>query len=175
MRINILMLASLIVMAAGCASTVQKSDQSSPIPVSAEGSKSIVLNMTGSTDSTTAKDWNDFKGLWREACTQESTTVGAVFAMQEGEPKPTGDVGTLVVVDVVDYHYISTGARIMFGVMTGNAYINAKVTFRDLKSGDVRGSQAYDTKSSAWQGIFSGMTTKQVQAMCHEIVGQITR
>ncbi len=97
----------------------------------------------------TAKDWNDFKGLWREACIQQSTGVGAVFTMQEGEPKPTGDAGTLVVVDVVDYHHRSTGARIMFGVMTGNAYINAKVTFRDLKSGDLRGSKAYDTKSSA--------------------------
>lgn len=106
-----------------------------------------------------------------QTCTQESTTVGAVFAMQQGEPKPTGDVGTLVVVDVVDYHY--TGARIAFGVTMGNAYINAKVTFRVLGRGDVRGRQAYDTKSSAWQGIFAGMTTKQVHAMCHEIVGRV--
>jgi hypothetical protein len=148
------MLASLLFIAAGCASTVQKSDQSAPVPVGAGTGKSIVLNMTGSTDSTTAKDWNDFKGLWRDACTQESTAVGVIFLMQEGEPKPTGDVGTLVVVDIVDYRYISTGARIMLGVMTGNAYINAKVTFRDLKSGDVRGDKTYDTSSSACQGIF---------------------
>jgi hypothetical protein len=172
---NVLMLSSLVVMTAGCASTVQKSDQSAPIPVGVGAGKSIVLNMTGSTASTTAKDWNDFKGVWRDACAQESVAVGDVFSMQEGEPKPTGDAGTLVVVDVADYHYISTGARIMFGVMTGNSYINAKVTFRDLKSGDVRGSEAYDTKSSAWQGIFAGMTTKQVQAMCHEIVAESAR
>lgn len=57
------MLASLLFIAAGCASTVQKSDQSAPVPVGAGTGKSIVLNMTGSTDSTTAKDWNDFKGL----------------------------------------------------------------------------------------------------------------
>jgi hypothetical protein len=173
---DILVLAALVAMAAGCASTVQKSDQSPPpVPVAAQAGKSIVLNMTGSTVATTAKDWNDFKGLWRDACTQESATVSAVFSMQDGEPKPTGDTGTLVVVDVADYRYVSTGARIMLGVMTGNAFINAQVTFRDLKSGDVRATKTYDTTSTAWQGIFSGMTTKQVRAMCHEIVGEVAR
>jgi hypothetical protein len=175
MRKNILILASLAVMAAGCASTVQKSDQSAPIPVGAGAGKSVVLNMTGSPASTTASDWSDFKGLWRDACTQEFAAAGAVFSMQDGEPKPTGNAGTLVVVDVVDYRYISTGARIMLGVMTGNAYINAQVTFRDLQSGDVRGNKTYDTKSSAWGGVFSGMTTKQVRAMCHELVGEVSR
>ena len=171
---NIVILASLAVMT-GCAATVQKSGQPAPTVVGAEAGKSVVLNMTGSTVATTAKDWNDFKGLWRDACTQEFTAVGAVFSMQDGEPKPTGDTGTLVVVNIVDYRYVSTAARMMFGIMTGNAFINAQVTFRDLKSGDVRATKTYDTTSTAWQGIFSGMTTKQVRAMCHEIVGEIAR
>jgi hypothetical protein len=159
-----------------CASTVQKSGPSAPVPVVAAGAgKSIVLNMTGSTTATTAKDWTDFKGLWRDACTQESAAAGAVFSMQDGEPNPTGSAGTLVVVNVADYRYVSTGARIMLGVMTGNAYINAQVTFRDLKNGDVRTSETYDTKSSAWGGVFAAMTTKQVQAMCHEIVAETAR
>ncbi len=175
MQRNVLILASLAVMTAGCASTVQKSAQSAPIPVGAEAGKPVVLNMTGSTVATTAKDWNDFTGLWRDACTQEFTAVGAVFSMQDGEPIPTGDTGTLVVVNVADYRYVSTATRIMFGIMTGNAFINAQVTFRDLKSGDVLGTKTYDTTSTAWQGIFSGMTTKQVRAMCHEIVGEIPR
>jgi hypothetical protein len=49
----------------------------------------------------------------------------------------------------------------------------AQVTFRDLKSGDVLSSKAYDTTSSAWGGVFAGMTTKQVTAMCHEIFAAI--
>jgi hypothetical protein len=170
-----LLLISLVVMASGCASTVQKADQSAPTPVAATSGKSIVLNMTGSTLATTAKDWNDFKSLWPDACKHESAAVGAGFSMQDGEAKPTGDAGTLVVVDIADFRYVSTGARIMFGIMTGNAFIDAQVTFRDLKSGDVRGKKTYDTTSTAWQGIFSGMTTKQVRAMCHEIVADTAR
>ena len=83
---NILILASLAFMMAGCASTVQKSAQSAPVPVGAETGKSVVLNMTGSTVATTAKDWNDFKGLWRDACTQEFTAVGAVFSSKMANP-----------------------------------------------------------------------------------------
>jgi hypothetical protein len=170
---HILTLSALMLAAGGCASTVQKSDESLPAtPVTASNGRSIVLNLTGSTQATTAKDWKDFRSLWREPCAHEATTAGDVFTMQEGEPKPTGEAGTLAVVDVADYRYVSTGTRIMLGVMTGNAYINAKVTFRDLASGDVKSTKTYDTTSSAWGGVFSGMTTKQVAAMCHEIVAE---
>lgn len=40
--------------------------------------------------------------------------------MQDALNAPTKSDGTLVVVDVEDYRYVSTGARIAFGVMTGN-------------------------------------------------------
>ena len=170
-----LTVAAFVVLVAGCASNVQRSDESPPTRIGASSGKTIVLNMTGSAVSTTAKDWNDFKSLWREPCTYESTVVGDTFLIQDGEAKPTGQDGTLVVVDVADYRYVSAGSRIMFGVMTGNAYINAHVTFRDLKSGDVRSTKAYDTTSSAWEGVFSGMTTKQVSAMCHQIFVDIAQ
>ena len=48
--------------------------------------------------------------------------------------------------------------------MTGNAFIKSKVQFRDLVTGDVLGKRSYDTTSTAWQGVFSAMTEKQVQA-----------
>jgi Domain of unknown function (DUF4410) len=172
---HILLVASLALLAAGCASEVQKSDHNAVIVVDGKPGKAIVLNLTGSTVATTAKDWNDFKGLWSEPCTHEAGLVGDTLTIQQGDPRATGDEGTLVVVDVADYRYVSTGARIMLGIMTGNAYINAHVTFRDLKTGDVRTTTAYDTTSSAWNGVFAGMTTKQVAAMCHEIVAEVSR
>jgi hypothetical protein len=167
MRNAVLMLMAVTVV--GCASTVHKSDSSAPTPASAAPGRPVVLNITGSTVAITAKDWNDFKALWPERCTHEASAAGVALSVQQGHPAPTGTHGTLVVIDVADYRYVSTGARIAFGVMTGNAYINANVTFRDLKSGDVLANKTYDTTSSAWGSIFSGMTTKQVTAMCREI------
>ena len=50
---------------------------------------------------------------------------GANFGSQEGTTHATAEIGTLVVVEVKDYRYLSPGARIGFGVMTGNAYVDA--------------------------------------------------
>jgi hypothetical protein len=92
----------------------------------------------------------------------------------EGEPKATGEPGTLLVVDVADFRLLTASARVGLGVMTGNAYVQAKVSFRDLKTGDTWGEQKYDTTSTAWQGVFSPMTEKQVRAICKEITSELT-
>ena len=161
-------------MLTGCAASVQKSSNVVPIRVAANGTKSIVLNVTGVKKVTDSADWEQMKGEWRAAMKAQATSMGAAFASQEGEAKSTGEAGTLVIVDIADYRYVSPGARYGFGVMTGNAFINATVHFRDLSSGTVLGDRAYDTSSTAWQGVFSAMTEKQVQAICKEIVGEMT-
>lgn len=58
--------------------------------------------------------------------------------------------------------------------MTGNAYVNARVSFLDLKTGDSWGDKSCDTSSTAWQGIFSAMKGKQVRAICHELVEELS-
>jgi hypothetical protein len=130
--------------------------------------------MTGSTDATTAKDWQEFKDIWRYECMQEAQAVGAAFSMQESDAKSTGEPGTLVVVDIADFRYVSARARAMFSAMTGNAFINAQAAFHDLKSGDVWANKTYDTSSSASQGVHAPMTVKQVRSICHAIVSEIT-
>jgi hypothetical protein len=157
----------------GCAAGVKKGDNAVPIKVGTDASKMLVLNMTGSKDSTTSKDWEPFMGLWRQALKEDMASMGAPFSAQEGEPKSTGEPGTLLVVDITDFRYLSAGARYGFGIMTGNAFVNARVSFRDLKTGEVWGEQKYDTSSTAWQGVFSAMTDKQVRAICKEIVGNL--
>jgi hypothetical protein len=159
----------------GCAATVKKQDGSAPVPVGTKApGKHVVLNLTGSDETTSAKDWTDFKGIWRDECSDEFRVGEAQFEMQDGPPQPTGSEGTLVMVNVVDYRYVSIGARVMLGIMTGNAFINAQVGFRDLKTGETWATKTYDTKSSAWNGVFAAMTTKQVRAMCHEILGEVS-
>lgn len=165
---------ALTVMLGGCAATVKKGNDAAPVKIGANATKSIVLSMTGGKDATDSKDWEPFKGLWREALKEEATAAGATFAAQEGEPKPTGEAGTLLAVNVTDFRYLSTGARVAFGIMTGNAFVDANVSFRDLSTGEVWGERHYDTTSSTWQGVFSPMTDKQVHAICKEIVSTLS-
>ncbi len=97
------------------------------------------------------------------------------FATQEGEPKGTREAGTLVVVRVKDYKHVTVGMRLMLGAMTGNAYVDSKVEFRDLATGELRGERSYNTSSSAVQGIFAPVTPKQIYALVDEVIGEIKR
>jgi hypothetical protein len=164
----------LVMLLDGCAATVKRSVDAKPLKVGADATKAIVLNMSGGPDATSSKDWGDFKDTWRLALQKEATAVGAIVTAQDGEPKPTGAAGTLLTVNVVDFRYVSAGARVGLGVMTGNAFVNAQVSFRDLNTGQVWGERHYDTSSSAWQGVFAPMTDKQVHAICKEIVATLT-
>ena len=143
--------------------------------VEPDATKAIVMNVTGSRVATESKDWEQFKGEWRAAMKSEATDIGASFTSQDGPAPPTGNPGTLLVVDIADYRYLSAGTRYGFGIMTGNAFVHAKVEFRDLRNGNVLGDRSYDTSSTAWQGVFSAMTEKQVQALCKQIMSEISR
>jgi len=101
---------------------------------------------------------------------EDATALGAPFVPQEGEPRSTGEPGTLLVVDVADFRFLTASARYGLGIMIGNAFVQAKVSFRDLKTGEVWGEQSYDTSSTAWEGIFSAMTDKQVRAFVRRLL-----
>jgi hypothetical protein len=104
----------LSVLLVGCAATVKKTGDAAPIKVGASATKSIVLSMTGDKDATDSKDWEPFKGLWREAMKEEAAGIGATFTALDGEPKPTGTPGTLLAVNIADFRLVSAGARYGF-------------------------------------------------------------
>lgn len=159
----------------GCAATVVK-DRSTGAPamkVPAEASRSLVLNITGTPDVLRSSDWDLFRGEWRGALAAESAAADIPFSMQTGEVRPTGQNGTLLAVTVSDYRYMSTGARIGLGALGGNAYVDAKVRFIDLKTGVLFGEESLRTSSSAWQGVFSAMTLDQLRAIAKDIVSNL--
>jgi hypothetical protein len=156
----------------GCAANVVKSG-GNDIRVPAESAKKIVLSVSGPATVTGSADWAPFRGELRNAFANEAEASGIAFTMADATAKPTGEAGTLLAMEVNDYRYLSTGARYGLGIMTGNAYVNAKVRYLDLKTGRLYGEQSVNTSSSAWQGVFSAMTDKQLQAIARDVVGDI--
>jgi hypothetical protein len=53
--------------------------------------------------------------------------------------------------------------------MTGNAFIDAKIKFINLRNGVMFGEQQHNTSSSAWSGIFAKVTPQQVDAIGTEV------
>ena len=173
MKFALLAIFSASLLLTGCAATVQKGSTAAPVKTAPGAARQITMNVVGPQKITESKDWESFKGEWRSAMKNAAETIGAQFSMQEGKPRPTGEIGTLLVVNINDYRYLTPGARYGLGVMTGNAFIDSFVEYRDLKTGSLLAERKFNTSSSAWQGIFSPMTDKQIQAIATEITGEL--
>ena len=137
--------------------------------VPAASAKKVVMSMTGPKTVVEAKDWADFKREWRETFADYAKAAGIEFGFVDGEAKPQAADGTILLVNVADYRLVGIGARIWLGVMTGNAYIDAKVKFMNLRDGAPFGEQQYNTSSSAWSGAFAKVTPQQVDAIGAEV------
>jgi hypothetical protein len=139
----------------------------------AASTKRLVLNMSGPAAVTEAKDWPAFQEEWRATFADHAKEAGVAFEVQKGEAKSIGEAGTLVQVYVNDYRMVGIGARVFFGVMTGNAYIDAKADYTDLNDGKVFGERTYNTTSSAWGGVFAKMTPQQVDAIASMVFAEL--
>ena len=140
-----------------------------PVAIPSASARKVVMAMTGSKQVVEAKDWANFKQEWRDTFGEYAKAAGIAFSFVEGEVAPRAEDGTILRVDVADYRIVGIGMRIMFGIMTGNAYIDAKVKYMNLRDGTVFGEQQFNTSSSAGAGIFAKVTPQQVDLIGSEV------
>jgi len=138
------------------------------VTIPGAASRRLVLTMTGPDTVVQSKDWSEFKREWRETFAEHAKEAGIAFSFADTPPAP-GQDGTLMAVNVADYRIVGIGARIMFGIMTGNAFIDAKARFTSLRDGAVYGEQQYNTSSSAAGGVFSKVTPQQVNQIAANV------
>ena len=156
---------------AGCAASVERPEsEAAALQRPSAPLTRLAVAVVADPAMPASSDWEAFRGEWRSAFTQAAADAGLGFAWVEAQPgaQPVGTTFARVVIR--DYRYISTGARYGFGAFTGNARVDARAEFTELPSGRRRGTRDYATTSSAWQGIFSAMTAKQVQAIAARII-----
>jgi hypothetical protein len=144
-----------------------------PLAIPSVSAKRLVLNMTGPATVTQAKDWPAFQEEWRATFADHAKAAGVSFDVQKGDAHSSREAGTLLQVYVNDYRMVGIGSRIFFGVMTGNAYIDAKAGYSDLNDGTAFGERVYNTTSSAWGGVFAKMTPQQVDAIASKVFAEL--
>ena len=171
-----LILISATFVLAGCATTVQLPASAEPkLEIGAAAKKHLVLFVQGTKMSMESNDWEQLRTAWRNAMSASAAAAGLSFGYQDSLPTLATETATLVIVTVNDYRYVSQGARLAVGIATGNAFINADVSFVELPTNAVAGTRKYSTTSSAGQGIFAPMTEKQIEAISNEILKEITQ
>ena len=159
----------------GCAATVNRAANENAIKPASATTEKVAVVITGSPAAESSKDWQDFRGEWRGAMAAAAAASRLNFGYFESDVPPQPPGTTLVKIKVNDYRYVSAGARIGFGVFTGNAFVDSDVEFVEQPGGKSLGTRKYSTSSSAWQGVFSAMTDKQLQALSTEIVKDVTQ
>lgn len=180
-RLTPLWLMAVIFVITGCASTPRSQGAGAPteeavpariasaVTVPAVSARKIVLTMTGPAMVVDAKDWPEMKREWRETFADHAKAAGIDYEFADVPPAFGERDGTLLEVYVSDYRIVGIGMRILFGIMTGNAYIDADVGFVNLRDGSKFGDQYYKTTSSAAGGIFAKMTPQQVDKIATNV------
>ncbi|MGY2200534.1 DUF4410 domain-containing protein [Pseudomonas gingeri] len=169
---KVLALVSLLscVLLTGCAASVKSGGSDLSIPQ--ENKANLVVKFEGNDKVEANPDWSLLKTSWGTSLKAAASSSGYQLSEQQSKTDSPA-AGVLVVVNVSNFRYLSTGARVGAGIMVGNAWVNSNVDFLDLKSGQKMGSRSYNTTSSAWEGVMSAMTEKQVQAISQQIIADI--
>lgn len=166
----------LVVLFTGCAATVNKPGaDASRINTSATLPTKLVLTVSGTPEMEASSDWSDFCEEWQTSMEEATSSAKLAFAYVSGKERVKSNQGILVQIKVNDYRYVSQAKRYGLGVFTGNAFMDLDVAFVELPSQQKLGARKFSTSSSAWEGVFSAMTPKQVQAVSSEIVNEIAK
>ncbi len=166
----------------GCAASVKQSNVNEARPVTqavhtpagtSRGGIAVVLS--GPDTIMKSSDWPSLTNDWRELLPDSAseTKVNATFITSESGLSENQTM--LVRIKVNDFRYISTAKRFMLGVMAGNAYMDLDIEYVQLPSRQVVSSKKINTSSSAWEGIFSAVTPKQVNAVSRVVLQDAKR
>lgn len=155
----------------GCAASV-KQGGSETLAISDAAKTNLIVSFKGAPEVESDSDWHLFKGAWAGALKQEAAAAGYT-ASEQGTPSALSDKGVLMVINVSKFRYLSAGARYAGGIMVGNAWVDSQADFLDLKTKQKLGYRTYETSSSAWEGVMSAMTEKQLQAISKQIIADI--
>lgn len=156
----------------GCSAVVKKGT-GQQLAITQSARNNLVVNFQGDSRVEANDDWGRLRTKWQSALRNEGEAAGIAVSEQYGKPRGAEAPGVLLLINVSNFRYLTSGMRYGFGVMTGNAWIQSNVSFVDLQSGETLGSRSYDTSSSAWEGVFSAMTEDQVAAISKEIIAEV--
>ena len=167
---------AMVVVLTGCAANVQRQGGAEQkLTLSPVATQRMTLDVQGSKELAASKDWEQFRNEWRVGMKEATAAAGMTLLPADAAFAPTAEASTLVTVNIKDYRYVTRGARVAVGMMTGNAYIDADVSFAELPGATPAGTRKYATTSSAMQGVFAPMTENQIRGICDEIVKDVAR
>jgi hypothetical protein len=158
----------------GCAATVTRdAPASGTVLVSPAAARTVVLEIAGVGNIGAGEDWTAFLEEWQTSMAAAAASKGVSFTLAKPDVAMPAGPAVLVKMKVNDFRYVSQAKRYAIGVLAGNAFMDLDVEFVELPLLKTVGTRKFKTASSAWQGVFSAMTPKQVEAVSNEIISDV--
>jgi len=157
------------ILLSGCAAKVTSESARGSVPVYSDARTNLVVIFKADQWVQSNEKWPLLKTEWQEALRIRGQAKG----LNVLSAKPAGPA-TVATIEVTNFRYLTTGQRYSFGAMSGNAWVNSRVAYSDATTGEVLASRTYDTSSSAWQGVFSAMTSDQLKELSKTIIDDVT-
>ena len=161
----------------GCAATVTQTPISTSSTVAANRAQApagaLVAVISGGPAVRANGDWQSFLEEWQTSLAASAEIAKMPFVLAMDETNIPSNTSILIRLTVNDFKYVSTTKRFMLGVMAGDAYMDVDAQYVALPANKPFGSKKFNTSSSAWEGIFSAVTPKQVQTVSEMIVKEV--
>ncbi|MDN6855028.1 hypothetical protein QO207_00410 [Pseudomonas sp. CAN2814] len=160
-------LALAITLLCGCSSAVRTDDRTAPIALYRDTRHVLVVNFQPDASVAANPRWNALKTSWREALREEADSADYQLSVQDGEPRATDTLSTLVVIEVGAGHSANNRAG-----SDGQEWITSTVRYHDGLTGQLLASRRYDSEADG--DLFSSMGSSEVDAVSEQIVDEIT-
>ncbi|QRY80806.1 hypothetical protein JVX91_06790 [Pseudomonas sp. PDNC002] len=159
-------LALAISLLCGCSSAVRKDDRTAPISLYRDTRHALVVNFQPDASVAANPRWSALKASWREALRDEAGSADYQVSEQDGEPRATDTLSTLVVIEVGAGHSANSRPG------SGEEWITSTVRYHDGLTGQLLASRRYESEADG--DVFTSMGSSEVGAVSEQIVEEIT-
>jgi uncharacterized protein DUF4410 len=156
----------------GCASQVKKSDLIQP-SVQREKLQNIQISINPNRRFAASRHYDESMDELRRVLQEKIASAIPDAKVTIGNTPAAIGPGLRISLTVLDFQYVAGSARLLSGMMSGNALLRVKVELSDLQTNTKNGESILGTTSSAKEGIFGGITSRQIDAVSDSIVAMI--
>ncbi|MFS2126974.1 hypothetical protein, partial [Pseudomonas sp. Pseusp97] len=160
-------LALAVSLLCGCSADVRRDDRTAPISLYRDTRHVMVVNFQPDPTVAANPRWGALKASWRQALRDEAGSADYQLSEQDGEPRATDTLSTLVVIEVGAGHSANNRSG-----NDGQEWISSTVRYHDGLTGQLLASRRYESEADG--DLFTSMGSSEVSAVSEQIVEEIT-